>query len=98
MQIKSLLLVIVASVCFGIQACTSLKPYYDKSQKNWKTANSPDTLKLKYSVFLIGDGGIPEKDRQEPVLKLLQSQLFPKDTLVASGLISDTTFVNSSNP
>ena len=98
MQIKSLLFITVAFACFGIQACTSLKPYYDKSQKNWKTANSPDTLKLKYSVFLIGDGGIPEKDRQEPVLKLLQSQLFPKDTLVAAGLISDTTFVNSSNP
>ncbi|MDB5120453.1 MAG: hypothetical protein JWN56_1671 [Sphingobacteriales bacterium] len=78
---------------FALQSCTSLKPFYDKSQQNWKTSNPPDTTKLKYSVFLIGDAGNPDKNRQEPVLKLLQSQLFPKDS---TKLISDTT--NTSNP
>lgn len=86
-----------AFVCIGLHACTSLKPFYDKTQKNWETAHSPDTLHLKYSIFLIGDAGVPDKDKQEPTLKLLQSQLFPKDTLVTAGLTSDTVFVNSSH-
>ncbi len=64
----------------AFQACTSLKPFYDKTQLNWQTANSPDTLKLKYSVWLFGDGGVPDKEQQEPVLKLLQSQVFHHDT------------------
>lgn len=78
-------------------ACTSFKPFYDKTQLDWQTANSPDTLKLKYSVFLIGDGGVPEKDRQEPVLKLLQSQVFHKDTTKGNTL-TDTGIVNNSRP
>ena len=78
---------------FLLQGCTSLKPYYDKSQANWKSSNPPDTTKLSYSVFLIGDAGNPDKNRQEPVLKLLQSQLYPKDS---TKLLSDTT--NTSNP
>ncbi len=79
------------------QACTSLKPFYDKTQADWETANSPDTLKLKYSVFLIGDGGTPEKDRQEPVLKLLQTQIFYKDTTRIKSY-TDTGVVNNSHP
>ncbi|HEY1009353.1 MAG TPA: metallophosphoesterase, partial [Daejeonella sp.] len=78
-----------------IQACTSLKPYYDKTQLNWQTANSPDTLKLKYSVWLFGDGGVPDKDRQEPVLKLLQSQVFHHDTSKVY-TSTDTGAVNNS--
>src|SRR5688500_8833904 len=98
MRIRISSVIVTAVVCIGLHACTSLKPFYDKSQKNWETAHSPDTLELKYSVFLIGDAGAPEKDKQEPALKLLQSQLFPKDTLVAAGSNSDTVFVNSSHP
>ncbi len=79
-----------------LQGCTSLKPYYDKSQKNWQTANAPDTLKLKYSIFLIGDAGNPDKNRQEPVLKLLQSQINHSDTS-SHGLNKDTVFVNNSH-
>lgn len=79
------------------QACTSLKPFYDKTQSDWEAATPPDSLKLKYSVFLIGDGGVPEKDRQEPVLKLLQTQIFYKDT-TRIAYISDTGIVNNSHP
>lgn len=81
----------------ALQACTSLKPFYDKTQSDWESANSPDTLKLKYSVFLFGDGGVPEKNRQEPVLKLLQTQIFNKDTTRVKSL-SDTGVVNNSHP
>ncbi|NEU09863.1 BamA/TamA family outer membrane protein [Flavihumibacter sp. R14] len=97
MRIRSYPFIGSLLVCIGLHACTSLKPFYDKSQKNWETAHSPDTLRLKYSVFLVGDAGSPEKDKQEPALKLLQSQLFPKDTLITAGSVSDTVFVNSSH-
>src|SRR4051812_38624325 len=80
-----------------LQACTSLKPFYDKTQLNWQTANSPDSLKLKYSVWLFGDGGVPDKDVQEPVLKLLQSQVFHHDTSQAYNS-PDTAAVNNSHP
>ncbi len=80
----------------AFQACTSLKPFYDKTQLNWQTANSPDTLKLKYSVWLFGDGGVPDKDQQEPVLKLLQSQVFHHDTTRLHS-VPDTGVINSSH-
>ncbi len=70
-------------------ACTSTKPYYVKNQRTWKNSSPPDTASLKYTVYLIGDVGNPEKDTQEPTLKLLQNQLFNKDA-------TDTT--NRSKP
>lgn len=91
-------LIILYIIGFILQSCTSLKPYYDKSQLNWKAANSPDTLQLKYSIFLIGDAGNPDKNRQEPVLKLLQSQLFHNDTLISAGKKTDSVIVNTSHP
>ncbi|MHB1177112.1 MAG: metallophosphoesterase [Daejeonella sp.] len=97
MKTKLYIFVLFFLILFAIQACTTLKPFYDKTQLNWQTANSPDTLKLKYSVFLIGDGGVPEKNRQEPVLKLLQSQVFHQDT--TRGItVPDTGVVNNSRP
>ena len=97
MQIKILrLLLIILGIC-TFNGCISTKPYYDKSQKNWQSANSPDTLQLKYSVFLIGDCGVPDKNRQEPVLKLLQSQIFQKDSLLKPAGPSDSVS-HSSNP
>ena len=98
MRNRTYLFLSIVLVGIGLHACTSLKPFYDKTQRDWETAHSPDTLHLKYSVFLVGDAGSPEKDKQEPALKLLQSQLFPKDTLVTAGSVSDTIFINSSHP
>ncbi|MBC7744560.1 MAG: metallophosphoesterase [Flavobacterium sp.] len=98
MQIKFFPFALLFLSCIFFQGCTSLKPFYDKSQKKWEASHPPDSSKLKYSVFLIGDAGNPDKDKQEPVLKLLQSQLFPKDTLVTAGTVSDTVFINSSHP
>ncbi|WP_207424753.1 BamA/TamA family outer membrane protein [Desertivirga brevis] len=59
-----------------LSGCISLKPYYAKNQSKWEEVSPPDSLKLKYSVFLIGDAGKPNENRQEPVLKLLQKQLY----------------------
>ncbi|WP_411274184.1 metallophosphoesterase [Daejeonella sp.] len=78
------------------QACTSLKPFYDKTQLNWEAAKAPDSLKLKYSVWLFGDGGVPDKEAQEPVLKLLQAQVFYHDTTRMYRL-PDTGVVNNSH-
>ncbi len=85
-----------AVVVMAIQACTTFKPFYDKTQLNWEKANSPDTLKLKYSVWLFGDGGVPDEDQQEPVLKLLQSQVFHHDTTRLNAT-PDTGVVNNSH-
>jgi hypothetical protein len=79
---------------FIISGCSSTKPYYEKTQLNWKNSKPPDSVKLKYSVFLVGDVGNPDKVRQEPTLKLLQQKIYHMDTLASS----DTTFVNNSHP
>ncbi|WP_423147634.1 metallophosphoesterase [Rubrolithibacter danxiaensis] len=71
-------------------ACTSTKPFYDKSQRNWASANPPDSNLLNYSVFLVGDVGKPDAARQEPTLKLLQQKIFNTDS------ISDTLSLNNS--
>lgn len=97
MQIKIFRYAIVLLSCLTVNACISTKPFYDKSQKNWENANSPDTLQLNYSVFLIGDAGNPSKDKQEPVLKLLQAQLYQKDTLLTPGGATDSVILTS-NP
>ncbi|MXV17710.1 BamA/TamA family outer membrane protein [Hufsiella ginkgonis] len=65
----------VFSLLFLASSCSTRKPWYEKSQRSWATAGSPDSLKLLYSVFLVGDVGNPDKNRQEPTLKLLQNQV-----------------------
>lgn len=74
-------------------SCATHKAWYDKSQRDWAKAAPPDTLKLLHTVFLVGDVGVPEKDRQEPTLKLLQQQVFATDS--AAIRAGDTT--NKSN-
>lgn len=59
-----------------LSGCIGLKPYYAKSQLKWESSTPPDSTKLKYSVFIVGDAGKPDDNRQEPTLKLLQSQLY----------------------
>ncbi|TZF82985.1 BamA/TamA family outer membrane protein [Pedobacter sp. BS3] len=73
------IVIIFLSLCC---ACASRKPYYDKNHKHWQQqAVPPDSLHLKYSVFLIGDAGNPDAGRQEPTLKLLQHQLSYSDSV-----------------
>ena len=73
---------------YFLSGCIGIKPYYAKSELNWNKTSPPDSLKLKYSVFLVGDAGKPSDNRQEPTLKLLQQQLF--DSTRATG--KDTNF------
>jgi hypothetical protein len=63
-------------------SCTTYKPFYAKSQKDWKKANNPDSLTLDYTVFLVGDVGKPSLTKQEPTLKLMESQMFKVDTVI----------------
>jgi len=83
---KSLAFTLICIYFFS--SCISLKPYYAKNQVNWDKTSPPDSLKLQYSVFLVGDAGKPNNNRQEPTLKLLQKQLF--DSLRAAQ--NDTNF------
>ncbi|MEM6263035.1 MAG: BamA/TamA family outer membrane protein [Bacteroidota bacterium] len=55
-------------------ACSSYKPYYHKTVKGWDQARLPEGLPT-HTVFLLGDAGAPDTERQEPTLKLLQGQL-----------------------
>lgn len=68
-------------ILISISSCISTKPFYEKSEKNWEYVNKPDSLHLKNTVFLIGDAGAPSSAKQEPVLKLLESQIYKRDTV-----------------
>ncbi len=86
--------IFLASLSFF--SCTTYKAFYAKSERDWKKANNPDSLKLDYTVFLIGDVGNPSLDKQEPTLKLMQSQMYKTDTVYDS-LTKDTTIKLSSS-
>jgi hypothetical protein len=58
-----------------INACAVNKPYYSQEVADWEKTLPPDTSRIKYSIFLIGDVGAPAKDPLEPSLKLLQAQM-----------------------
>ncbi|RKD17192.1 hypothetical protein BCY91_03365 [Pelobium manganitolerans] len=63
-------------------SCTTYKPFYAKSERDWQKANNPDSLTLDYTVFLIGDVGNPSLSKQEPTLKLMESQIYRLDTVI----------------
>ncbi|MEO5910584.1 MAG: metallophosphoesterase [Pelobium sp.] len=67
--------------CVSYTSCTTYKPFYAKSERDWQKANNPDSLKLDYTVFLIGDVGKPSVDKKEPTLKLMESQMYKTDTV-----------------
>lgn len=79
------LTLICAFLIILIAACGTRKAYYAKSEINWQTANSPDSLHLKYTVFLIGDVGKPDTSNQEPTLKLLQKQIYHRELATDTG-------------
>ncbi|WP_017257350.1 metallophosphoesterase [Pedobacter arcticus] len=81
--------------CLGYTSCTTYKPFYAKSQKDWQKANNPDSLTLDYTVFLIGDVGKPSLDVQEPTLKLMESQMYKIDTIIKN--LQDTVINKTSS-
>nr|WP_294896681.1 metallophosphoesterase [uncultured Pedobacter sp.] len=87
------LVCLIAGLCYT--SCTTYKPFYAKSQKDWQKANNPDSLTLDYTVFLIGDAGKPSLTTQEPTLKLMQSQMFKTDTVIKN--LRDTVINKTSS-
>lgn len=71
---------IIAGLCYT--SCTTYKPFYAKSEREWQKANNPDSLDLDYTVFLVGDAGKPSTSRQEPTLRLMESQMYKIDTVI----------------
>lgn len=53
-------------------ACSGSKTYIESEKKNWQEEIPPDQSELLYKMFLIGDGGAPSLERQEPTLKLFE--------------------------
>ena len=79
-SIKQAIAVVLILILFGCGA--TREPYIASNYQNWPVASAPDTNKLLYSVFLIGDAGAPSKDGQEPSFKLLEGMLYKFDTIV----------------
>ncbi|MEJ6982542.1 metallophosphoesterase [Pedobacter sp. P351] len=86
---------LISSIILFLTGCITLKPFYDKSELAWEKATPPDSTHLKYTVFLIGDAGNPDANRQEPTLKLAQSHIFKQQMLKIAG--KDSVLYNS-NP
>src|SRR5690606_11347884 len=76
-------LLLLFTTGFFISSCTTYKPFYAKSELDWEKANNPDTLTLSYTVFLAGDVGNPDLKKQEPTLKLLESQMYRNDSTIS---------------
>ncbi len=89
--------ILIGISLYFIVSCTTYKPFYSKSQKNWESANNPDSLTLDYSIFLLGDAGNPDKNIQEPTFKLMKSKMFSIDTIISKSR-KDTTIFKTSNP
>ena len=64
-----------AGLAAVLSSCGAVKPYVEKSQQDWREVSPPETSELASTVYLIGDVGAPASDKQEPSLKLLESQL-----------------------
>lgn len=86
---------ITTFLIFFFAGCVTIKPFYDKSQQDWQKAAPPDSTQLKYTVFLIGDAGNPDANKQEPTLKLAQKHIFNPKTVKINGKDS---LIFDSNP
>lgn len=76
----------------GLAACGAVKPYYDNAHKDWESKTPPDTSRIKYSVYLIGDAGENKGKRMVPTLKLLRNMIYDKiDTVLANPRLDSTT-------
>lgn len=73
-------------------SCGSTRPYVDRKYSEWQSKSPSDTSQLKYSVYLIGDAGQPQKGKPEPAFRLLQSMIYSRiDTVCKPG--GDTTII-----
>lgn len=83
---------LLAGFVLTIGGCGTVKPYYDKNYENWESYKLPDTVKLKYSVYLIGDAGEQKGKRMEPALKLLRNMIYEKiDTVLSNSRLDPAT-------
>ncbi|WP_426060983.1 metallophosphoesterase [Hymenobacter sp. B1770] len=79
-RLLTLLLLLLSTACVK-------RIYYGPEAGNWRSSAAPDSTKLAYTVYLLGDAGAPKTDPPEPALRLLKSQLDadPNSTLVVLG-------------
>ncbi|WP_246150709.1 metallophosphoesterase [Adhaeribacter aerolatus] len=77
---------------FFVNACAVKRPFYSSAVANWQTVMPPDSSRIKYTVFLIGDVGAPEKDPLEPSLKLLESQMKSAGANSATVFLGDNIY------
>ena len=61
-------------VLLSLLSCQK-KVYYSKKASHWKDSVQPDSSLLDYSIYLIGDAGDPELDKEEPTFRILRAQI-----------------------
>ncbi|WP_426493391.1 metallophosphoesterase [Hymenobacter sp. 102] len=72
-----------------VQVPHPTRPNYRKGAENWEAKTPPDSTRIRYSVFLIGDVGKPvlESEGGEPSLNYLRKQI------LAAGAKSTTVYL-----
>lgn len=75
-----------------VSACESSRPFYHKSYKERPLPTLPDSRKLEFTVFLIGDAGAAAIEPQEPNLRLLEQQLKAADKNSAIVFLGDNIY------
>lgn len=76
-----------------LAACSTLNPYYNGKSETWKENVYPNDSSIVHSVFLIGDVGLPNAEKQELTLKLLQQHLNNvKDTTSSVIFLGDNIY------
>ncbi|KAA9325002.1 metallophosphoesterase [Adhaeribacter soli] len=83
-----LFLLLTGAGCAGINP----PPNYKPAVSNWRTLQPEDSLKLKHSVFLIGDVGAPKVDPREPSLTLMRRQLEVADSNSTAIFLGDNVY------
>lgn len=95
---KALQYLSLLSVTLFISACAAVKPYYDEEHSNWQKPTFDGVESPQFTFFLIGDAGKPDLEKQEPTLKLLQSQLESADDNSAVVFLGDNIYTYGMPP
>ncbi|HEX8428392.1 metallophosphoesterase [Hymenobacter sp.] len=73
-----------------------VRPNYTRGAENWKSKTPPDSSRITYSVFLIGDVGKPESSEKggEPSLNFMRKQLLAAGAKSTAIYLGDNIYEN----
>ncbi len=88
--IRSLLTALV----LAFTACVSKAPFYGPDAHNWEQKEPSSPNNVLYTVFLVGDVGAPELDKQEPTLKLMRQHMDKAGVTSTTIFLGDNVYHN----